>query len=220
MAANTVILLLITIVAKTTINAQTCKSDKWLVEPGVYPTAIASFGADTDRTLAFDIPNNIPDTAKQFSATVSIYSGINNDERDMALWFWTECDGNKYVRFKRLRYYTSNAVSYDSETLDFIHCASNLQLLQLRWRRWLPNNFLSKYLSKHAYYHMSLLKNDNPDQRISMDINLYVENVYTLAIGLLNAFASLLSDVIVLWSLSGIIRIKITQHFRLTSKEL
>ncbi|CAF4591008.1 unnamed protein product, partial [Rotaria sp. Silwood2] len=77
-----------------------------------------------------------------------------------------------------------------------------VQLLQLRWRRWLPNNFLSKYLSKLAYYHMSLLKNDNPDQRISMDINLYVENVYTLAIGLLNAFASLLSDVIVLWSLS------------------
>ncbi|CAF3428772.1 unnamed protein product [Rotaria sp. Silwood2] len=88
-----------------------------------------------------------------------------------------------------------------------------VQLLQLRWRRWLPNNFLSKYLSKHAYYHMSLLKNDNPDQRISMDINLYVENVHTLAIGLLNAFASLLSYVIALWSLSGIIRIKITQHF-------
>ncbi|CAF2998659.1 unnamed protein product [Rotaria sp. Silwood2] len=103
------------------------------------------------------------------------------------------------------------------------------QLFLLRWRRWLTNDFLSKYLSKHAYYHMSLLKNDrptindtndNPDQRISMDINSYTENIYTLAIGLLNAFVSLVSYVIVLWSLSGMIRIKITPNFSFEIKGL
>ncbi|CAF3018439.1 unnamed protein product [Rotaria sp. Silwood2] len=59
---------------------------------------------------------------------------------------------------------------------------------------------------------MSLLKtncptiddrNDHPDQRISMDINAYVENVYTLLIGLLNAGVSLISYIVVLWSHSG-----------------
>ncbi|CAF0747548.1 unnamed protein product [Rotaria sp. Silwood1] len=101
------------------------------------------------------------------------------------------------------------------------------QLLQLRWRRWLTNDFLSKYLSKHAYYQMSLLKNDsskindpndNPDQRISMDINLYIETIYALAIGLLNAFVTLLSYVIVLWSLSGVIKIKVSQTHSLEIK--
>ncbi|CAF3255994.1 unnamed protein product [Rotaria sp. Silwood2] len=96
------------------------------------------------------------------------------------------------------------------------------QLLQLRWRRWLTDDFLSKYLSKHAYYQMSLLKNncptiddpnDNPDQRISMDVNVYVENVYMLLIGLLNSFVSLISYVFVLWSHSGVIKINLTQNF-------
>ncbi|CAF1328567.1 unnamed protein product [Rotaria magnacalcarata] len=128
MAVHTIILLLIPIVSKTAINAQTYKSDKWLVQPGVYPTLIGSFLANTDNTRTFNIPDNIPNIAQKFSATVSIYSGINNGEADMALWFWTECDGNSYVRFKRVRYYVQNAIAYDSETFDFIHCETNRKL--------------------------------------------------------------------------------------------
>ena len=104
------------------------ESNSWLVEPGVYPPLIGSFSANTGDTLSFDIPTVIPETAKQFSAVVAIYSGINNGETDVALWLWTECNGKKYAHFKRVRVYTSNAIAYDSETLTFIHCKANRTL--------------------------------------------------------------------------------------------
>ncbi len=105
-----------------------------------------------------------------------------------------------------------------------VHKTYLTQSFQLRWRRWLTNDFLNRYLSHHAYYQMSLSKNndqmtnnpnDNPDQRISMDINNYIESVFTLTMGLLNAFVSLISYVIVLWSLSGVITITFTKNWSL-----
>ncbi|CAF2690838.1 unnamed protein product [Rotaria sp. Silwood2] len=102
-----------------------------------------------------------------------------------------------------------------------------MQVFQLRWRRWLTNDFLNEYLTKHAYYHMSLLKDDdettndgkdNPDQRISVDIDLYIEAIYALAMGLLNSFVSLVSYIAVLWSLSGVIKIGIAGKFSLEIK--
>jgi len=109
-------------------------------------------------------------------------------------------------------------------TVVSVHKQYWLQLLQLHWRRWLTNDFLRKYLSGDAYYKISLLKNqdqimndqnDNPDQRISMDINSYIVNTCTLVLGALNIGASLILNIIVLWSLSGVIQINISQHWSL-----
>ena len=95
------------------------------------------------------------------------------------------------------------------------------QSLQLYWRRWLTDYFLKKYLSHDAFYTLSLQRNhaqaknhgvDNPDQRISMDINTYTECVINLLIGALNSFASLISFVILLWSLSGVVTINVTRY--------
>src|SRR4051794_5361331 len=43
------------------------------------------------------------------------------------------------------------------------------QVLQIRWRTWLTNQYLGGWLSGHAYYHMELRHRgaDNPDQRIA-----------------------------------------------------
>ncbi len=88
------------------------------------------------------------------------------------------------------------------------------QLFKLRWRSWLTNYLLSKYLSDHAYYEASLLRNDdNPDQRISMDVETYIENTYNLTIGAINSTVSFFAYVIILWSLSGVIKINITQYW-------
>ena len=45
------------------------------------------------------------------------------------VWIWTECArGEKYSRFKKINWFYNNAVPFDSETLDFVHCPANRKL--------------------------------------------------------------------------------------------
>jgi len=47
-------------------------------------------------------------------------------------------------------------------------------LLGLRWREWMTNQFLGQYFSNRAYYNLNSDDSiDNPDQRISQDINSF-----------------------------------------------
>ncbi|MFL6582094.1 MAG: ABC transporter ATP-binding protein/permease [Burkholderiales bacterium] len=79
------------------------------------------------------------------------------------------------------------------------------QMLQIRWRRWLTDNYLSQWLSDRAYYRLQLSGNpaDNPDQRISEDMKFFVDQSLELSLGLLNATVTLGSFVGILWGLSG-----------------
>jgi len=79
------------------------------------------------------------------------------------------------------------------------------QWLQIRWRRWMTQQYLSRWLAGANHYRMQLLGDaaDNPDQRIAEDINLFIDRTLTLTIGLLSAFVTLCSFVIILWSLSA-----------------
>ena len=50
------------------------------------------------------------------------------------------------------------------------------QKLVLYWRNWLTLNFLTEYFNNQNFYKINLNKNiDNPDQRITEDINTFVE---------------------------------------------
>ena len=79
------------------------------------------------------------------------------------------------------------------------------QMLQIRWRRWLTDSYLNQWLSDRAYYRLQLSGNpaDNPDQRISEDLKIFVDQSLELSLGLLNAVVTLGSFVGILWSLSG-----------------
>src|SRR5205085_227823 len=44
---------------------------------------------------------------------------------------------------------------------------------------------------------------DNPDQRISEDINMFIERTLTMSVGLLSAIVTLFSFVTILWMLSA-----------------
>ena len=85
------------------------------------------------------------------------------------------------------------------------------QLLEIKWRRWLTQHYLQNWLSKRSYYQMQLLDNntDNPDQRISEDVRLFVKLSLGLSLGLLKATVTLCSFIIVLWKLSGELSIPI-----------
>ena len=79
------------------------------------------------------------------------------------------------------------------------------QWLQIRWRRWLTRQYLDRWLANANHYRMQLLGDaaDNPDQRISEDINLFIERTLTITVGLLSAIVTLFSFVIILWTLSA-----------------
>jgi vitamin B12/bleomycin/antimicrobial peptide transport system ATP-binding/permease protein len=79
------------------------------------------------------------------------------------------------------------------------------QMLQIRWRRWLTDHYLTDWLADRNYYRMQLKGNDtdNPDQRISEDFRLFVDESLSLGLGFLNAAVTLVSFVGILWALSG-----------------
>lgn len=84
-----------------------------------------------------------------------------------------------------------------------------LQMLQIEWRTWLTNHFLADWMKDQAHYRMQLLDRgtDNPDQRIAEDLRIFVEYTSDLALGLLSAVVTLVSFVVILWTLSGSLQV-------------
>lgn len=92
------------------------------------------------------------------------------------------------------------------------------QLLEMRWRQWMTAHYLERWLAHHAFYRLELARftgagngqghgsetlPDNPDQRISEDVNQFTADTVSLTMGLLNAVVTLVSFVGILWALSG-----------------
>lgn len=79
------------------------------------------------------------------------------------------------------------------------------QWLQIRWRRWLTRHYLGEWLHGANHYRMQLQGDaaDNPDQRISDDVKLFVERTLDIGLNLLNSVVTLFSFVIILWGLSA-----------------
>ena len=65
----------------------------------------------------------------------------------------------------------------------FVYVASAIieffmqSMLVIRWRRWLTEFFVTRWLGGHTHYRMSLTGSqaDNPDQRISEDVNRFID---------------------------------------------
>lgn len=83
------------------------------------------------------------------------------------------------------------------------------QGLRIRWRSAMTADLIEQWVSGRAYYALSTVPNrsDNPDQRIAEDADLFVDGTLTLGMGLLTAVVSLLSFVILLWTLSDTIQV-------------
>ena len=83
------------------------------------------------------------------------------------------------------------------------------QMLQIKWRTWMTRQYLRSWMAKQVYYKLQVLKSDmdNPDQRISEDIDAFINLTLTLFLGFLKQLTTLLAFVAVLWNLSGILEI-------------
>ena len=84
-----------------------------------------------------------------------------------------------------------------------------VQMLQLRWRRWLTQHYLQRWLGQQAFYRLELARNapgvqvpDNPDQRIQEDVNVFTEMTLVLASGLLRSLLTLCLFTGMLWGVS------------------
>ena len=78
------------------------------------------------------------------------------------------------------------------------------QLLEIKWRTWMTNNYLKLWLKNQTYYKLKD-STDNPDQRISEDISSFVSTTLQLIIGFLKQLTTLVAFGFVLWELSGAI---------------
>ena len=119
----------------------------------------------------------------------------------------------------RNRFYTAlQEVNYDAfvrEVIIFIAIAAASvalsvyqlylnQWLQIRWRNWMTRKYLGEWLHDANHYRMQLQGDaaDNPDQRMSDDVKLFVDRTLEVGVGLLSAVVSFLSFVVILWGLS------------------
>jgi vitamin B12/bleomycin/antimicrobial peptide transport system ATP-binding/permease protein len=84
------------------------------------------------------------------------------------------------------------------------------QWLQIRWRRWLTQHYLQRWLNTANHYRMQLLGDaaDNPDQRIAEDVKKFIDGengsgVLPIGLGFLSSVVTLASFVFILWGLSA-----------------
>jgi vitamin B12/bleomycin/antimicrobial peptide transport system ATP-binding/permease protein len=87
-------------------------------------------------------------------------------------------------------------------------------MLVIRWRRWLTDHFVARWLAGHNHYRISLVSSqtDNPDQRIAEDVYRFINGgadgsitaygLYDFSILLISTVSSLVSFSVVLWTLS------------------
>jgi putative ATP-binding cassette transporter len=75
-----------------------------------------------------------------------------------------------------------------------------------QWRRWLTSRFLDKYLQGRKYYELgSNSEIDNPDQRISEDINTFTGRSIHFLLIFLGSIMQLVAFSTVLWSISHLL---------------
>lgn len=86
------------------------------------------------------------------------------------------------------------------------------QILEIKWRTWMTSRYLDEWMHSQTYYRLQVLGGDgvdNPDQRISDDIGMFVNLTLSLFIGLLKQVSTLVAFVVILWQLSGTLDIPV-----------
>lgn len=84
-------------------------------------------------------------------------------------------------------------------------------VLVVRWRRWLTRKYLANWLHGQTHYRIQLLsKNlDNPDQRISEDLDSFPNLTLNLFLSFFQAILTIVAFSYILWNLSATIPLTI-----------
>jgi vitamin B12/bleomycin/antimicrobial peptide transport system ATP-binding/permease protein len=78
------------------------------------------------------------------------------------------------------------------------------QALEMRWRSWLTQQYMSEWLAHQAYYRIEQTRSaDNPDQRIADDLSFLTTGTVMLSLEFLTSVVTLVSFIGILWTVSG-----------------
>ncbi len=79
------------------------------------------------------------------------------------------------------------------------------ETLQVRWRQWLIERLLERWLGERRFYHMSASRTEpaNPEYRIADDTRWATEPLTDLGIGLVIAVLNATAFISILWSVGG-----------------
>ena len=77
--------------------------------------------------------------------------------------------------------------------------------MQRRWRAWLTEHTMTRWLAKGRYYQLNLIEGDhkNPEARIGDDIRIATEQPVDFAVGILSAVLTSVTFMGVLWTVGG-----------------
>lgn len=82
----------------------------------------------------------------------------------------------------------------------YYYVRDNLGLL---WRRWMTHHLLERYFADRAYYRLNSVAGiDNPDQRMSEDINAFTQQSLYFLMLVLGALIELIAFTGVLWAIA------------------
>lgn len=83
--------------------------------------------------------------------------------------------------------------------------------MQRRWRSWLTKGLTGRWLANGRYYQLNLIDGDhqNPEARISEDMRIATEAPVDFTAGVISAFVSASTFIVVLWTIGGALTLQI-----------
>jgi putative ATP-binding cassette transporter len=83
--------------------------------------------------------------------------------------------------------------------------------LQRRWRQWLNDRLVDRWLAHGRYYQLNLVSGDhaNPEYRIADDIRIATEAPVDFVSGVTQAFLSAATFIVVLWTIGGSLHVNL-----------
>jgi vitamin B12/bleomycin/antimicrobial peptide transport system ATP-binding/permease protein len=83
--------------------------------------------------------------------------------------------------------------------------------IQRRWRAWLTNSVVSRWLANGRYYQLNLVSGDhkNPEYRIAEDLRIATDSPVDFMAGVTSAFLSAATFIAVLWTIGGALTVTV-----------
>ncbi|XUM23618.1 ABC transporter ATP-binding protein/permease [Bradyrhizobium oligotrophicum S58] len=83
--------------------------------------------------------------------------------------------------------------------------------IQRRWRAWLTNSVITRWLTSGRYYQLNLVSGDhkNPEYRIAEDLRIATDSPVDFVAGVTSALLSAATFIVVLWTIGGALTLRL-----------